>query len=192
MKDDQRKAMFAKGSKKGHGIKSTDLNSSELKAELIPKEFGGVKLSNTQRDMLGKLANNETVLTEGDVNYIKNTYNGTYSNDHGRREEPISAYAELIQEKFGNNEDGFKLTQEQTNKGLEWLKKSRIYKNTFGDRERAIYDNFKEFRLVDFTDRGNNYYRQYIPVYRVISKDGNHFDYHITAMDSQASISIVG
>ena len=67
------------------------------------------------------------------------------------------------------------LSEEWSNKGLQWLK-SLIKKNgepkdgqNLGDREIEIIKSAKpsEFSFVCFYDAGNGWYRNYIPVYNV-------------------------
>ena len=86
-------------------------------------------------------------------------------------------------------EDGFKITASQTKKGLNWLlnkwKTPRGIErknNPFGYREENILENFSHFLLIDWNDRASYYqvkmsYHQYLPVYRVVAKDGSYFDY---------------
>jgi hypothetical protein len=97
-------------------------------------------------------------------------------------------------------DEGWKITPEQTQKGLAWLmnqwkspKGVERKNNPFGYREEEILKNFKEFRLVDFYDNANYYQAQagiknYIPLYEVISKDGDGFQYYVVG----GKISIVG
>jgi len=76
-----------------------------------------------------------------------------------------------------------KITQEQTNKGFEWL--NRHWKD-LGYREQDVLKNFKEFRLNSFTNN-NNFQQQemgiynWIPVWDVIAKDGGQFQYIMEA-----------
>jgi hypothetical protein len=86
-------------------------------------------------------------------------------------------------------DDGWKLTPEQTEKGLNFLmkqwkgKSGAVSKNSpYGYREEDVLANFKEFRLTGFYDTataeanriGIHYYQ---PIYSVISKDGAGFEY---------------
>ncbi len=94
---------------------------------------------------------------------------------------------------------GFKLSPEQTQKGLTWLKdqwqtpngKERK-NNPFGYREEDAIKNFTEFRLIDFFDTASYYAVQsgihnYIPVYEVIGKENN-FQYYYNG----GKVSIIG
>jgi hypothetical protein len=77
---------------------------------------------------------------------------------------------------------------EQERKGLDWLNNLRRTpmgkerkNNPFGQREEEVLDNFKRFEWVDVVDTSSPYsdFKFYIPVWRVIAKDGSSFDYHI-------------
>lgn len=87
---------------------------------------------------------------------------------------------------FGRNFDRPKrITQEQTKKGLDWLDDKRRtptgkerLNNPFGQREEAILDNFDHFELKEFFDSGNQFVSFKIPLWEVVSKDGQSFEYH--------------
>ena len=83
----------------------------------------------------------------------------------------------------------FKLTDEQEKKGLKFLKNEWENKtggerknNPFGQREIHVLENFDNFKLIDFYDTSTFYQTQlgikfYVPIYRVIGKDGSSFLY---------------
>lgn len=84
------------------------------------------------------------------------------------------------------NEGGFRITPEQTTKGIEYLR-SKLWKDNgehrntefsrcFGIRERAIIQGFKKFTFegVRYEQRGSSF--QTTPIYRVHSNAG-YFDY---------------
>jgi hypothetical protein len=132
-------------------------------------------------------------LTESEVNLLKRRLN------HVKGAMTYHAI-EISEIPFPDNGEGFKLSPEQTQKGLTWLKDQwktprgieRI-NNPFGYREENIIENFAEFRLIDFYNSANYYQNQigirsYIPLYRVIAKDGSTFEYYYNA----GKISIVG
>lgn len=120
---------------------------------------------------LPEFAYNDT-LTETEINLLKNR---------------------LSHEKFTYQDipfpdDGYKITPEQTRKGLDWLNNLRKTPNNeerknnpFGGREERILDDFKEFRLVSFYNISNAYggFKFYIPEYAVISHSNGSFEYHI-------------
>lgn len=87
-------------------------------------------------------------------------------------------------------EGGWKITPAQTHKGLDWLMKqwkspktgAESKNNPFGYREQEILKNFKEFRLMDFYDTATAAANEigihyYMPMYKVIAKDGSSFTY---------------
>ena len=115
-----------------------------------------------------------TEVTERDIGLIKSRLNSGKYEVH------------LIDSNIG---DGWKITLEQTQKGLaflmkQWKGKSGVpSKNSpFGTREEHVLENFKEFKLTGFydtatsvaQDMGIHYFQ---PMYLVIAKDGSAFEY---------------
>jgi hypothetical protein len=112
----------------------------------------------------------KVMLTEKEVLLIKNRLN------HGKYNVTTVLQA--------SPDGGWKLTDEQTKKGLKWLMSQwktprgvEQKNNPFGYREQDILENFGEFRLIDFFDNRNYYQAQlgvhnYLPLYEVIRKDG--------------------
>lgn len=141
------------------------------------------KFTKTQKELVEKLKNND-VLTESDIRYMQNTLNGTYSDKKN------SDFLTLI--RMYSDGKPLRITEAQTTKGLDWLKKPKIQKDYLGTREKNILDNFKEFRLVDFTDISTNMNSYFVPIYEVISKSGDSFSYHITGAGSTSSLEIDG
>jgi len=79
----------------------------------------------------------------------------------------------------------YDITAEQSAKGIDWLKRfafkadgqPRQTKNMpFAERELNIIRNFHEFKFTGVYNTNQNY-DFYIPVYQVIDKDGNSFEY---------------
>ena len=132
--------------------------------------------------LLEKFSKPNTVLTESEIQIIKNNLNS--GNDETQK------FGKQANDKIWNNEDGIRLTEEQTLKGLEYLNRPNIRNNHFGYREEAILDDFKEFRLMGFTDISNygSSFKYYVPVFDVYANDGNGFQYH----PSSDGISITG
>lgn len=118
-------------------------------------------------------------LTEGEINLIKNRMNRGEDID-------LSKMYDL---------GGLFITPEQTQKGFDWL--WNLYKtprgverknNPFGYREEDILENFDHFEITDFYNAGNRYVNWYMPVYRVIGKNGSSFEYTM----KQGEIYIIG
>jgi hypothetical protein len=96
---------------------------------------------------------------------------------------------DLIEEKDG----GYRLTKEQTEFGIQWLRDRYIKKD--GRMRKAlekdfmsyehdivmdIIRNFKEFRFIGYYAEWNSFFKEYchfVPVYRVHGKNGDSFDY---------------
>ena len=121
-------------------------------------------------------------LTENEIRLIKNRLNMVQCSEK---------LAEETKKAFYDNmpEDGYKLTEKQTQKGLSWLmdqwktpKGKERKHNPFGYREQHVLENFKEFRLIDFYNAANYYQTQvgikaHFPYYWVIGNDGSEFQY---------------
>lgn len=78
----------------------------------------------------------------------------------------------------------YRITQEQNQKGIQWLRNQCFKLNgkvrrscKFKPFELDIILNFKEFRFVGLYNVSENSYRNYMPIYRTIAKDGSYFDY---------------
>ena len=130
-----------------------------------------------------EFAKNDT-LTEQQVNLIKRRMND-------KKFSPSDIFS---------GEKNYKLTMDQEQKGLSWLKDKWLtpkgkerQDNPFGFREQNIIKNFSHYELIDYYDDVNYVQAQagiknYQPLYRVNAKDGNHFDYYI----SGGKIKIIG
>ncbi|HUS51174.1 MAG TPA: hypothetical protein VMZ91_13485 [Candidatus Paceibacterota bacterium] len=77
-----------------------------------------------------------------------------------------------------------KLTPEQNQKGIAWLKnkgwgKTGIERSTtpYGYREEEALKNVKEIKLNSFTNRGYGDVKNFVPVYDVYTKEGYGFQY---------------
>lgn len=78
---------------------------------------------------------------------------------------------------------GFKLELCQVNKGFKWLMNLYVSptgkirsSNPYGYREIAVLKSFKDIRIIDYYDSGNQFVKFYVPYYRVIGGYGT-FDY---------------
>lgn len=66
----------------------------------------------------------------------------------------------------------FLIDQWKTPRGIE--RKN----NPFGYREQEILQNFKTIKLKSLFNNGNSHIDNYLPLYEVISNDGNSFEYY--------------
>ena len=133
------------------------------------QDTAGLKASKKHQGLIKILSGDTVVLSEGDIQNIKNNLNSGNETREAKGEE----YNDLI----FNNKHGVRITEEQTSKGIAYLARANIQKQ-LGSREQHIVDNFKEFRLNGFeqafNDYGNSWYEAN---WRVISNDGESFDY---------------
>ena len=161
----------------------------EVKIDSIPNN-STTKLTAMQKDIEKKLQNQESILTEKEVNYIKSSLNNSFQGSGND-----NSFGRKLNEMIWNNEEHFRLTPEQNQKGLEFLKKY-AKKEGWGEnsyRENHVLQNFKEFRLEGFKDDANYTQAQYgmhnfVPVYLVIAKDGSTFQYYY----NRGEVSITG
>jgi len=102
----------------------------------------------------------------------------------------------LLKQKFYDSKP-INITKEQSDFGIAWLK-NKAFKlngqvrksNPFGYKELEVIKNFKKFEfssLYDINHYGNGH--QYQPVYKVIAKNGDYFEYVAVAW---GDIEIVG
>ena len=118
-------------------------------------------------------------ISEKDVASIKRSLNpSSYCNEYQSK-----AILEAV------NSAEWNLNEELTKKGIDYLNK-RVFKNNGDIRKCAssmldemndfhfeILKNFKKFLLVGFKNISPNSYDCYVPVYRVIAKNNDFFDY---------------
>lgn len=93
-----------------------------------------------------------------------------------------------------------KITPEQTQKGLDWLKDQwktpfgvERKNNPFGYREEQIIENFDHFTFEGFYEMANYEavkmgIHNYVPLYEVHARDGSSFQYYVNG----GEVSIVG
>ena len=126
--------------------------------------------------LLGLLS--QKVLTQSDIRALKTALNLTSKINK----------ADFV--KIVNHCNGFDITKEHSDIGIEYLRKTFFKKN--GDPRKAAFDdltdhdinvlkNFKKFKFVGFglyhENSYNSQYDQYEIIYRVIAKNGDWFDY---------------
>lgn len=90
-----------------------------------------------------------------------------------------------------------KVTQDQCNKGLQWLKNQaytplgKVRKNCqFNDDQLAILKHGSYFTLVEFEEVSNGYRSDWYPVYRLFDDRGNNFSYLSSAWQSGIKIEV--
>jgi len=116
-----------------------------------------------------KMQSPDAVLTEREINFMKNSLNR--QPDFSTRDSELQEMIDVLD----NNEDGLAITAGQTVKGLDWLKK-KPQRDRMGFRELAVIDDFAEFRLLGLpeTNAGSEFHT---PFWRVIASDGSTFEY---------------
>ncbi len=113
------------------------------------------------------------VWTENEIIYFRKYINGSSPLD-------VDSIEQLINCVEGKT---YRITEQQSIKGILWLKNKCF--STRGVRKSCkfkpfeinVIANFKEFRFVGLYDASDNNYRNYMPIYRTIAKDGSWFDY---------------
>ncbi len=143
------------------------------------QDIAGLKASKKKDGMKKILSNGLVVLSENEIQNIKNNLN---SGNDSR-----VAYGQELADLIYENDKGVRITEEQTHKGVEYLNRPNIRK-LMGTSEEHVLDNFKEFRLIGFYNDNNGYRDYYVPEFKVIANDGSSFDYH----GSSEGIEITG
>lgn len=114
------------------------------------------------------------VWTENEIIYFRKYINGS---------SPLNAYDAqgLIDAVDGKV---YRITEQQSVKGILWLKNQcftgrGILRRScpFKTFEVNVISNFREFRFVGLYNVSDNSYRNYMPIYRCIAKNGDFFDY---------------
>lgn len=100
---------------------------------------------------------------------------------------PVQLRETLLEEFYKKMpERGYKITQEQSIRGIAWLLKYTFKKNgeiraaknmSFGHRECEILKKFKNFTFIGVQNQSSNNYAFYLPVYKVVSKNKSSFEY---------------
>lgn len=133
-------------------------------------------------------------LTESEIIYLRKYLGSCGSCNETERKVLLNKIAD----------SNFPISSEQSKKGIEWLNGFTFKKNgeprqskqmPFRAREISVLQDFVGFTLVDFilsSDLPNGYhqssFRQYLPIYRVHSGHGKHFDY----VTNMGEITVVG
>lgn len=121
-------------------------------------------------------------LSENDIRLICKR-----ANDETTRKETLDILSEF--------EDNFRITREQSEKGLNWLlnqwKSPRGVErknNPFGYREQDVLEHFDHFTFDSLYDAGNYQHSWYAPIYSVHTADGGSFQYVLRG----GRVSIIG
>lgn len=129
--------------------------------------------------------------TEGEINQLRKSLGPCSNWSIVARETIISDYFRHC------HRHNFKITEDQSNKGIEWLKKTQLKKNGelrnsqsvfINEGDKKILENFSHFKFIglEFSDFNyySNSYRNIAPIYRTFDKSGNYFDYAPIAFGS--------
>lgn len=138
----------------------------------------------THAKWLKRIRNTRKPFTEGEVRYLKKFLNGISPDD-------VPAYTTAM--------SIYRLTPEQTSKGIAYLRNVAFKKNgqprntrsmPFGYRERDIILNFKRFEFLGYVSQNDFCHTLYAPIYRVHSTTGGiYFDYVAGTM---GDIEVIG
>ena len=134
------------------------------------------KPSKTFKKWLDRVKDHETPWTENDIIFYRK-YVGC--NGSANKEQK-----QILKQLFESGIE-YSITQDQTEKGLNYIKNKALKKNgklrntknqPFGNREVTIIKNFKEFKFVGLysASRHNDFTK---PIYKVIAKNGMYFEY---------------
>lgn len=128
-----------------------------------------------------KETNERGFILEKDINFFKNKLanNKMSLNDFNGEDDSTTL------------EPGIIISEEQTEKGLKWLLDKMVTpngkkrkNNPFTIKQEGILNNFSYFTLQTFiTVNATPFVRCTYPVYRVVSKSGDGFDYYYNGYD---------
>lgn len=121
----------------------------------------------------------KSMLTKSEIGAICKLMNSMRYSSEERRKQIWDLYSRIT--------ETYKITEEQTQIGIEWLLKNlftakgkeRETKLTqdFGSRDFDIVRNFAYFEFVGFQEHSNGYGSHWTPIYRTVAKNGEWFDY---------------
>ncbi len=123
------------------------------------------KTDRRKEAMLMKLADENSVITEPEVNWMKKFLNNTFgapkTTDENFKNDLINAISE---------QDGYKISPELNQKGIDFLRKN---KRKLSQRENLIIDNFDFFTFEGFDDGEGGFRNNLQPIWRVHSTPTN-------------------
>ena len=160
------------GSSKTHKSGSTKSAGTKLKTKKSPRYSKGQQL------IFNKLknANSKTVLEKSEVQSIANALNGSSGGESSRN---FGAAANNLLWNYQDMHDGVSITNAHNEQGYNWLKK-KAQKDRMGNKEKKMFNNFKEFKLIGFKNESwNQQTTNYVPVWDVYNKEGFVFQYYM-------------
>lgn len=143
-----------------HAIKENKMKTTKTYIALLTSMLAGKLENQNQQNYLFKLLN-------------------------GSDQDMTTAFKDILN---ANEFEGLLLSDEQNQKGYDWLKNLWVTpngkerkNNPFGYREQDALKNFSHCTLKGYYDAGNYYRSYYIPLYDVYTKDGYGFEYYVNA-----------
>jgi len=100
-------------------------------------------------------------------------------------------FGDKVQQIINSREGGYGITDEQSTKGLDWLKK-KPQQNMLGFREKDILDNFEDFRLDGFFDAGNSFKSFFVPLWKVRTKPDKDGDRRAMLYYNSGGMQVIG
>lgn len=137
------------------------------------------KTKRRKQAMILKLDDTDAIITKPEIEWMRKWLNNSFGSGIDVSDQE---FVDAVREKIPENPDGFRITPEQTTQGIEFLRKATRRspnKDRFGERERDIIENFKEFRIIDWFDANPNV-TFFVPLWRVESDDGDTFEYYFS------------
>lgn len=134
--------------------------------------------------------------SENDIIYFRKAVGSCGLKDSDDRERLMDHFETLMPV------EGYEITQEQKQKGINYLRENTYKKNgqlrknnIFGDAERHVIDNYEDFNFIGLYPASNGLGLNsgyYLPVYRCWAKDGSYFDYTGTAYSMIRVLNVSG
>jgi len=148
--------------KRGHMTDEESYREERLNDELIALKLGKSGPAPARRQV--SLSAKKPV-SEQDINLMMRRINASPRDEHGNVTDPEAKA--LISKSWGS-EHGYKLTKEQNEKGLSWLRK---HKSQMGGREQDVLERTPEIRLIGTYDDhkiiGGHHHSHHYPYYCV-------------------------
>jgi hypothetical protein len=163
-----------------------------LSTGAIDLDRARIDLANRSPETYRRLAMSSTATYMKWTNRVRDTSNAWTENDiiyfrkyvRGLGSTPERATLMQLFERTLELNDGYLITNEQSEKGREYLLSNTLKKNgdrrkhaKLGERELDILRDLREHRLVGRYEPTYGNYSYWLPVYRAISNTGEHFEY---------------
>lgn len=159
-----------------HLIEQQNANNNMILADILYN----TSKNKTFRKWSKRVLDYETPWTENEIIYFRKALGSSGFKDRELAKVLLNAFENVL------SRVSYKITPEQTDKGIAYIKNAcfrrngtlrRAKTNPFGQREAEIILNFSHFEFVGLNNTSFTGYAFYVPIYKVVARDGSSFEY---------------